>query len=520
MVAESIVSCEGDLRVNQFDVSGNDSTRSVRFLTRIVQFVAQAMLLVFAVQTTEVSAQEAGDLIEVEIPDAAVTIRFHYCPRTPEPVITGHPGKPDQPPFKTTGFYLSEAEITRDQYAAVLGEEKLEEVGNRLEEFYTTRDNEKGFKVSSYNSSKDGAHPIFCITLREAAEFCVKLNSLGRIKKAGSDVLVLTARIPSQFEWQYACRGRVGPEAAESPHFSGWPKAIPDVEIELADGVGSQKLVEICRDRWKELLPGNREQFTGDQSQVVELVTLMKGVGGDDKTYQNRIMTQFLKQGIDFKQPDFSDMSGKRELRRANEGAFMNLWELRHMHTNVYEWTINCSSPEEIIADWDTLRSGNINSEAFLSLKGGAVGGASSSTQWQTFTIWDVREKETEDISPEKGKIAEKCNSSQCGIRVLLEFRPKPEWLVEIRRKATIDAVGPNTHTELLANRKLIIANTPNTTEAIGAGGQINYYRALAYMRAKDTDNAMKAFKEAEPVIGKNDDYFKFLSAVMEEDGK
>ena len=165
--------------MNQFDFSGNDSTRGVRFLTRMVQFVAQAMLLVFAVQTTEVSGQEAGDLIEVEIPDAAVTIRFHYCPRTPEPVITGDPGKPDQPPFKTTGFYLSEAEITRDQYAAVLGEEKLEEVGNRLEELYLARDNKKGFEGSSYKTFQEGTHPIFCIATRNLKpQFLIQLRLL------------------------------------------------------------------------------------------------------------------------------------------------------------------------------------------------------------------------------------------------------------------------------------------------------------------------------------------------------
>ncbi len=56
--------------------------------------------------------------------------------------------------------------------------------------------------------------------------------------------------------------------------------------------------------------------------------------------------------------------------------------------------------------------------------------------------------------------------------------------------------------------------------QATLARGQIDYYRALAYLRAKDTDNAMKAFKEAEPVIVKDDNYFKFLSVVLSEDGK
>lgn len=499
--------------MNQLKVQRSKSSGD-RFKT--VQSMGQSLLLLLACLTTQVSAQEAGKLTEIEIPNADIRIRFRYCPKTTEPLVTGDPSKEDQPRFATNGFYLSEMEIRQAEYEAVMGQEKLKHLQGRIKRV-------ENFSAAGDEYSRGEDFPIYLLTMVEAVAFCDKLEKM--VQAAEGGVIKSTFRIPSQYEWQYACRGRVGPEAAKFPHFSGWPATIPEMQIPQSWDGGDVSLKKFCENKIREkkleidgveIVSEGKEVrgFTGSQEQVLAICNSVPD-DNDNIHYDEQIIGEFLKQGIGLEYDIVRDGEINIEVREVSGGAANN-WSFRHMNTNVFEWSVFSESADsaEIKLSWEAVKNEDIGVE------GAILGGGYMTDDWEKYTVYFQRKIGNTELFPNDEDVDSNGAGNMAGIRLLFESGLAQDWLVMIRKAAITNPIPELDHEQLSRHRRNVPRLLPDDGEAAVARGRIDYYRALAYMRAKDTDNAMKAFKQAEPVIGKNDDYFKFLSVVLSEDGK
>ncbi len=81
----------------------------------------------------------------------------------------------------TRPFYMGAFEVTQEQYEKVVGK-----------------------NPSRFNKDQDGGptHPVETVSWEEAVEFCKRLSEMEEEKRAGR-----VYRLPTEAEWEYACRG-------------------------------------------------------------------------------------------------------------------------------------------------------------------------------------------------------------------------------------------------------------------------------------------------------------------------
>jgi formylglycine-generating enzyme required for sulfatase activity len=89
----------------------------------------------------------------------------------------------------TKAFYMGKYEVTQGEYEKVMGT------------------NPSGFSVKGADKDEvkgmdTNRFPVESVSWEEAMKFCTKLNALAKEKAAGR-----TYRLPTEAEWEYACRG-------------------------------------------------------------------------------------------------------------------------------------------------------------------------------------------------------------------------------------------------------------------------------------------------------------------------
>ncbi len=161
---------------------------------------------------------EAPDPFDGKNPGArreltALKMAFRWCPAGRStfggPRAEARPGESGGPVEVTlrTGFWIQETEVTQSQWAGVMGS-------------MPPRDMNKG---------KGDRHPIYHVSLNDANNFCKKLTELEH--QAGSLPSGWGCRLPTEVQWEYACRAGTTTDTAygdqlgsSQANFSGyWP---------------------------------------------------------------------------------------------------------------------------------------------------------------------------------------------------------------------------------------------------------------------------------------------------------
>jgi formylglycine-generating enzyme required for sulfatase activity len=92
----------------------------------------------------------------------------------------------------TNGFYLGVYEVTQKQYRTLMGKNPSS----------FSRDGDNKAKVKGLSDEDLDDFPVEKVNWREAVEFCEKLSALQTERDSGR-----TYRLPTEAEWEYACRG-------------------------------------------------------------------------------------------------------------------------------------------------------------------------------------------------------------------------------------------------------------------------------------------------------------------------
>lgn len=458
-----------------------------------------------------IAAPQPGELLELKVatPRGPVSIAFRYCP--PGQLLRGKPEPIPEPSqdFATNlkrnrllatmkGFYISQQEVSQQNFEEVLGKEAVHTLSKRL--------------LAADAGGRGNEFPVRGVNVVEAAKFCETLRALDRHNAAArSEIEGRRFRLPSQEEWQYACRAVSDPQQAfAKPHFNAWPdlNAIP------------KDVVSDCQDIWKELKPGLA--FTGTQDQVIHIVENSK-----DPVRGVKILTSFLQAGLGIQR---SYAAVETQPQPAGTGI-PNAWNIFNMHGNVWEWVVAERDPIRLTRVLNALAAGEVEqidpdkTKVFF-LAGGGYNHAleRTTTSWVPFCIWggDRMKEGSSDSDPYSfAELEQKEVELQPGIRVVLERVLSEDWLLVIREstvldnKDTLDDIKKKLDEHLAAIAELATGEDLSLAKA-----RVTYYMALATYRAGQTHQGSKILSECAPAIEKDDPYFSHLRQLVSTDAR
>lgn len=464
-------------------------------------------IFVFSIAMLQISAAEVNAqdntnntlVVTFDFGDRKVPITFRNCPQgqlvpgQPTPVNSAEvsPKAKHSPVDGSVDglvsmdeFYITETEVTTGQFAAVLGEKGFNEFRDLAKKKLT------GGAEDIALLDPKGSYPVFMVGPHDAIRFCQALESANNDQRFGvSQIESRRFRLPSHYEWQYACRGRSDPAATQLfPHFHNW------IEFDALPKEDQAK----CLEEWQ-AMGRNERDFNGTQFQVMEIVVGRYSEKNPQKPLE--ILSAFLRESTG-RRRDYSKETPGRLV--PVHGTRANPWGLVEMHENVCEWTIAIADRGKLQAFWDAITSANISPEdrsnpSFF-LAGGSfidfMAGDKKDAAWAPFTIWggkpmDIRTNTLQPFSLDEEQSKDLTFEYQPGLRIVMDRVLSNNWLLAVRSSALLKASDESSSADDLDRyRKTVMEIVPDSQQ-IEILSTIDFYSGLsAYAHGKPSEAA------------------------------
>lgn len=487
----------------------------IRSRLRILRLLACRLLLLLACGpgtcTTIVAAiadpdADPGALKEVQFtgPDKKTcTIKFRWCPSGV--MKDGDPDKPGgKPNAMVEGFWLSETEVSQEEYRIVAGEEAMAKAkAHVLDSVSTvpvnsdenlTENDRVAIRVRREVDEKyfaDSGMPVLGLPPADADAFCVKLSQV-QLQRARGRFSTFLFRMPSHFEWQYACRGESGRK-----HFLHWPDS-PDTKK-----VGQfANYTDYLKKKDSELFKKHKtklESFIGTEESMEKLL--------EDETLDKalKIYLEELLRGL---------LTPENELQRVAD-APTSSWNIKGMVGNVAEWVLLVKEPSADRGKMPSpgdFSSGKTNDSAVFAGSWNSASG--KNVPWHHLSIWHWQ-KDTNYESKQQD-----IGGFSYGIRILMTDAINETWFADLRHKAEQAYEGKESAKTLMDDFESGKGVSARDKEGRTlAEARIGIYGALAKARSGDSKSAGKLLKDSVVALGvSGDEFFRQLEDVIRDD--
>ncbi len=474
------------------------SSRNRRLLTSLFRVLFLLPIVIGAQLDAPAAVPQPGEAVDVVVSGkkGQVSIRFRYCPAG-----RLRPGKPHASPaagakanalltdvdtVNMRGFFISEMEISQGQYRDLLGDEAILRIVDRFPSLVSSK------SLRQADASKDQI-PVYLVTLSDAAAFCQTLRDIHSAQQGpdSAGMIATQFRVPSHFEWQYACRARTDPDQPPLlPHFNSWPDG--------KDGL-DQTTQTKAEEQWQRLNK-NKDEFQASQQQVAEMLSLYDPTKNPDPL---EVLAACLKLGLAAER-DYSE-NKTSQYQFVGKGSKKNSWGVFNMHDNVHEWAIKLDE-DKVESYWRVLVSSarppeEDESRSVLLLAGGAHNEMMSGDKyaWKRFTIWggipvdDQGEPRPFSLKEEESFTKE----YEPGLRVVM-FRTLSEgWLMAVRQSASLESSPSEATLQELRKNRTAASEVAKEEEFAEVDSRIAFYEALALSRMGRVPQAQGALQTA-----------------------